>query len=346
MRRHGSLALFVMLVSPTLALGQLASKEPERLFRSREALDLTLIAPFKTLFKNRDTVEKKPQAGQLIVSRADGADTIGVTLETRGHFRLKSSTCSFPPLKVIFDKEAAKETVFKSQGSLKLSTHCKDGDRYEQNVLLEEVTYRIYNLLTPLSHLTRLAKVQYVDTDDKDKTTVKMGFFIEDDDEMAKRNGATEVAIPALSFTEMDPPQLDVMSIFLYMIANHDWSIYALHNTRVLQVEGYVFMYPVAYDFDFSGLVNAPYAGPPPQIPIKTLRQRLYRGPCRSIEELMPTLEMFNAKKDSILDLVRNQPGLDEGRIKDAVGYLEDFFDGIEKPQDFDRELGYACRSR
>ncbi len=345
MSRYLVLLPLAAVLSTSGLSAQLQTKEPERLFRSREILDLTLIAPLKSLFKNRDTAEKVPQSGQLVVPSDAGVDTVPVTLETRGHFRLKSSTCSFPPIKVIFDKSTLKETIFKGQGSLKLSTHCKDSDRYEQNVLVEEAIYRIYNLLSPLSHLTRLVRMSYVNTEDPKKELVRMAFFIEDDDEMAKRNGAIEMKVPALTLGEMDPPQLDLMSVFLYMIANHDWSIYALHNTRVLQVDGYAFMYPVAYDFDFSGLVNAPYAGPPPQLTqLKRLRDRLYRGPCRTVEEITPTLEFFTAKKDSILAIINNQPGLEPGRIKDAVNYLDDFFDKIEKPQYFDRELDYACR--
>jgi len=345
MGRHLVLLPLVALLCSSDLSAQLATKEPERLFRSREILDLTLIAPLKSLFKNRDTVEKIPQSGRLVVPSETGVDTVPVTLETRGHFRLKSSTCSFPPIKVIFDKSTLKETLFKGQGSLKLATHCRDGDRYEQNVLVEESIYRIYNLLTPLSHRTRLVRMRYLNTEDPDKDLVRMAFFLEDDDEVAKRNGATEMKVPALALSEMDPPQLDLMSVFLYMIANHDWSIYALHNTRVMRVDGYPLMYPVAYDFDFSGLVNAPYAGPPPQLPqLRRLRDRLYRGPCRAVEELTPTLQLFSAKKDSILAIIRDQPGLEPGRVKDAVNYLDDFFEEIEKPKDFDRDLDYACR--
>jgi hypothetical protein len=130
------------------------------------------------------------------------------------------------------------------------------------------------------------------------------------------------------------------------MIANHDWSIYALHNIRLVQVPNYVFMYPVAYDFDFAGLVNAPYAGPPPQLPIKSLRERLYRGPCRKIEELIPTLERFNQARDSLYAVIQGQPEIEEGRVKDALRFLDGFFDRIKNPRDFNNVMGYACRGR
>jgi hypothetical protein len=342
-RLGGWLLLAALAGSPAAA--QLTTKEPERLFRARETLDLTLIAPFNTLFKNRDTINKKPEKGTLVVPNEAGPpDSLPVTLETRGHFRLRSATCRFTPLKVIFDKSLTKETPFKGQGSLKLTTHCQSASRYEQNVLVEELVYRMYNHLTPLSHRTRLAKIKYIPSEDTAKAVTKYAFFLEDDDEMAKRNGGVAMTIPGMALSDMDPPQLDLVSLFLYMIGNHDWSIYALHNMRIVQVQGYSYSYPVAYDFDFSGMVNAPYAGPPPQIPVKSLRERLYRGACRKIEELTPTLQLFHAAKDSILDLARKQPDLEEGRVKDVVNFLEGFFDRIDPPKDFDGAMGFACR--
>lgn len=344
------LGLVVGLVVPAIGGGVAAQqtqapKEPERLFRSRETLDLTLIAPLQTLFKNRDTIDKKPESGILVVPGEAGVlDSVAVTLETRGHFRLKSTTCRFPPIKVIFDKSLMKETPFKGQGSLKLSTHCQPRDRYEQNVLLEEAVYRIYNLLTPLSHRTRLARIRYVPTEDTTKAETRYAFFIEDDDEMAKRNHGVILKVPGYALSDMDPQQLDLVTVFLYMVGNHDWSIYALHNMRIVQVQGYVFGYPVAYDFDFTGLVNAPYAGPPPQLPIKSLRQRLYRGICRDIEELVPTVQRITAARDSILAIIAGQPDIEEGRVKDASNFLEDFFDDLKDPRDFKRVMGYACR--
>lgn len=339
--------LVVTLGVTSSAEGQVEARQPERLFRTREPLDLTLLAPLETLFRNRDTINKKPEQGTLIIGSGEGrADTVPVTLETRGHFRLRSTTCRFPPIKMIFDKSEMKDTPFKGQGSLKLSTHCQSGRQFEQNVLMEEAVYRIYNQLTPLSHRTRLARIRYVPTEDTSKAVTRWAFFIEDDDEMAKRNGGAKMMMPTMALSDMDPEQVDLMSVFLYMIANHDWSIYALHNVRLVQVPGQALMYPVAYDFDFSGLVNAPYAGPPPQLPIKSLRERLYRGPCRKIDELVPTLERFNQARDSIYEIIRNQPGIEEGRVKDAHRYLDGFFDRIKRPRSFDGVMGYACRGR
>ena len=86
-----------------------------------------------------------------------------------------------------------------------------------------------------------------------------------------------------------------------------------------------------------------PYAAPDYRLPIKSVRQRLYRGPCRKIEELVPTLELFNAKKDSVYAVFAAIKDLDPKRLKEVNDYLADFYKTIEKPKKFDGEMGYAC---
>jgi len=320
--------------------------EPERLFRSREPLEITLRAPFNELFKDRDTLQAKPQLGSLeFVDERKGPTSLPIKLETRGHFRLRRTTCSFAPLKVIFDREAAKGTVFGGQGSLKLGTHCQGAGRYEQNLLVEESIYRMYNAVTPLSHRTRLARIRYVPEQDTTKATVKYGFFLEDDDEMAKRNGGKVLMQQGGRFSDMEASHMDLVGMFEYMIGNTDWSIFAIHNIRIVEVPTAATYYPVAYDFDFSGLVSAPYAGPDYRLPIKSVKQRLYRGPCRKLDEIVPILQTFSAKRDSIYAALRSSTALEPGRLKEATDYLDSFFEDIKNPKNFNDALGYACRA-
>ncbi len=339
--------VFVVGSVVATAAAQDKKAEPQRLFRSREVLEFTLRAPLKELFKNRDTLAVKPVNGTIEFKDAKAGDTsIPVTLETRGHFRLKSSTCSFAPIKVRFDKEKAKGTEFSGQGALKLTTHCQNGGRFEQNLLLEESIYRIHNLLTPFSFRTRLVRVHYIPTDDTTKAVTKYGFFVENDEAMAKRNSGTVLMQTGGKYDEMDQPLLDLMMMWEYFIGNTDWSVAMIHNFRVLAVEGKETYFPVAYDFDFSGLVGASYAVPDYRLPIKSVRQRLYRGPCKKTEELWPTVELFRAKRDSINAIIRAIPDFEPGRVKEAIGYIDDFFNELKAPKDLDGILGYACRGR
>ena len=65
-------------------------------------------------------------------------------------------------------------------------------------------------------------------------------------------------------------------SVFMYMVGNTDWSLPYLHNIRVFQ--NFTSYIAVPYDFDWSGIVDAPYAVPDYRLNIKSVRDRIWRG--------------------------------------------------------------------
>ena len=318
-------------------------KPLRRLFREDAPLVLTLSADFRAVMSNRDTLKPRRDPARLTFSSDSGPVSVPVELSTRGHFRLRSSICGFAPLRVRFPKDQVKGTVFGGQGSLKLITHCEKGARYEQNLLVEYATYRAYNQVTDLSHRARLARITYADTRDSTKTLTRYGFFLEPDKDMAERNGGRVLEHAGGSYSEMDPAQMDLVAVFEWLIGNTDWSVIMEHNIRLLQFEGKPSLYPVAYDFDFSGLVSAPYAMPDARLPIKNVRQRLYRGMCRPLEVMAPTLERFMASREAIYNAFRTVPDLEPKRLKDVLDYLKDGFDIMAKPKDFMPEQEYSC---
>ena len=322
-----------------------ASEEPthrvRRLFRDNAPLVLTITADFRAVLGNRDTLNRPSHPATLRFAGDSGPVAIPIELTTRGHYRFR--TCSFVPLKVHFPKDQVKGTLFAGNGSLKLVTHCDKNPRYEQNLLIEYAIYRAYNQLTEMSHRARLVRVTYADTRDSTRNLTRYAFFLEDDKDMARRNGATLFNQPYASYSELDSAQFDLVGVFEYLIGNTDWSVIMGHNVRLLQVEGRDVLYPVAYDFDFSGLVDAPYARPDPRIPIKSVRERLYRGMCRSLEQMTPTLRRVTAAKDSITQAFATLPDLDPKRLKDVLAYLDDGFKVIGTPKRFVAEEDYVC---
>src|SRR6266545_4802349 len=80
-----------------------AKKRTDRLFGSDEPLEITLAADFKATFKNRDTLNVKPQKATLTVKDSSGTPmTIPIQIAPRGHFRLRNDVCNFPPIRLIF----------------------------------------------------------------------------------------------------------------------------------------------------------------------------------------------------------------------------------------------------
>jgi hypothetical protein len=323
------------------------SAEPRsrsRLFDVEEPLDLRLTADFGAIAKQRGT-EKKDQPGVLSYVASTGDSVrLDVPLRTRGHFRLK--TCQYPPLKVAFDKAQKAHTIFAHEGSsLKLTVQCRGGRSYANYLLEEYLIYRVYNLLTERSFRVRLARVTYADAKGKDAPEMRRAYFVEDDDRMARRNKAEVLDQKGVSQNDVDFEQMGLVAVFQYLIGNTDWAVSALHNIVLIRDSTGV-VYPVPYDFDWSGVIWTPYAQPDPILGIRTVRERTFRAGCRTPEELAPLFARFNAQKEAIYALYRGleSEGLEPKRIAQALDYYDEFYKIINDAGRTRREFMWSCQ--
>ena len=307
-----------------------AEAEGRPLFASMDPLTFTLTADFKAINKDRDPASTRQFPGTLAMTApGGGALSLDVQIGARGQVRRNPRVCDFVPLRVTFTKAGVKKTVFDGQDSLKLVTHCWQDASFEQYVLRQYLAYRLFSLHTPRSFRARLAIVTYVDTSGGKPVAGRHGIFIEDDDDVARRSGGRSVDIPRSQFKDLDPGATTMMSILQYMIGNTDYSIYALHNVRLLQTPALGrLLIPVVYDFDMAGLVNAHYARADPKLGLASVRDRLYRGPCRTMAELEPVLQAFLARRDggprAARDDTRLQPAIPPGHPGVPSGVLRD----------------------
>lgn len=316
--------------SATLTARRVAA-EQRPLFSSDVPLTFTLSADFKAVNKDRDPKSSRTFPATLTATGRDGTPvTIPVRIRTRGHSRRLQRTCSFAPLRIEFDAGRAAGTVFEGHRSLKLGTHCRDNDLFEQYVPREYAAYRIFNLMTPRSFRARLADGHYVDTVSGKTLATRRGLFIEDDDDVARRLEGRSTNI-RVTFASADLETTTLFLLFEYMIGNTDLSLLAQHNVRVVETFGGS-IYPVPYDFDYSGLVNAQYAIPAKLLNLTSVRERLYRGPCRTETQFKPFFARMQAVRDHVLALYDTIPGLDNGYRKDAQRYLRQFYETTESP--------------
>ena len=314
-----------------------------RLFQSTDPLTFTLTANFNAVNRDRDENSTKRFPATLGVAGDNGkSHDVKVTLGTRGHFRLRQTSCSFVPLRVEFDRQTASGTVFDGQKALKLVTHCRENNAYEQYTMREYLVYRIYNLLTPRSFRARLAKASYVDAASGKLLTSRYGMFLEDDDDVARRMEGRIAELFNARFNELDAESQTLMFVFEYMIGSTDLSVIKLHNVRLVQDRART-LYPVPYDFDLSGLVDTSYALVDKRLGIASVRERLYRGPCRTPAQLEPVLEKFRAVRPQVLALYDSVPDLDPGYRRDARKYLEEFYSLIDRPDRVKKALIDGC---
>jgi hypothetical protein len=133
--------------------------------------------------------------------------------------------------------------------------------------------------------------------------------------------------------------------LFQYLIGNTDFSFAALHNTRAVQLRDGTVL-PVAYDFDFSGLVAAHYATPDPRMGIRKVTERRFRGPCKPLDVYMEAAKPFVAQKAAMLSAIDKVPGATKDDRGWASDFLAEFFQRVEKPQDLKRHVVEMCEPR
>jgi hypothetical protein len=337
-------ALF-LLIRVTASAQEAGAAAP--LFDAHTIVDVSIQAPLKTLARKRPDEEYLD--GTFSYSESDGSErSFDLKLRTRGRYRRQRSTCPFPPVRLNFPKKAVEGSLLDGQDKLKLVTHCHTRrDSYEQLVLREYLAYRILQTLTDKSFGARLLRITWVDTEG-DEPFVRYGFVIEDDDDIGPRIGLQKLKSNGLSYSEVDPGQTNLINVFQFLIGNTDYSLVrgpagddCCHNSVPFKAAGPVF--PIPYDFDFSGLVDAPYAEPNPQFRIRSVTTRVYRGRCFNNERLADTLALFEDKKAEIYGLVADLSGLDARNRKAVTDYLDDFYEIAADPKKVEKEMTREC---
>jgi hypothetical protein len=325
--------LLLWLAVAALAAPAAAAPGEKPLFASSEPIQITIAGPMSDLARNR---AEEPRPATITVAGTNEA--LPVTLSPRGITRRAPDTCQFPPLKVDFTSRPPETSVFAGQDKLKLVAFCRKQESFQQYVLLEYAAYKMFNLLSPASFRVRLAQIDYVDSGGRPYIS-RYGFFIEDLGDVARRNGMQEAKLPELiPVTALSPRHAALYAMFQDMIANHDWSMRAgpkgeecCHNAKMIAPAKGVAAgaIPIPYDFDFSGLVNAPYATPPDGLHISSVRQRQYRGYCQFNGEAYAVAAQMRAERPQMIAALTSTPGLDPKTIQRATDYLDSFFADI-----------------
>jgi hypothetical protein len=300
------------------------------LFDSDEVLELRLSGPLGTISRNRKDNDREEYDFVLGI----GDQEVPVRVRVRGKSR--TVHCDFPPLRLRFEPHDAADTVFAGQDKLKLVTHCRSGREHYENNLLEEYTaYRIFNLIADTSYRARLLRVTYEDTDNqlKDLEQVYYAVLLESDEALAQRIGAGVARLPGILYSRLEPQQTARMNVFQYLLGNTDWSLvanledeYCCHNVDLFE-KGEA-LYPVPYDFDRTGLVNAKYAKPADGARIRKVTSRLYRGYCRSsIDDVADALDAIAALREPILDVTGSMAVIGKETAGERVEYIDRFFE-------------------
>ncbi len=296
----------------------------------QEILTVTIKTALDSILINKNTEKTFP-------AKMSYADDSGVNLtrkiSVRARGRSRRKVCDFPPLKIKFcKKELAAANISKSHKSLKLVTHCNDESGSLQNVIEEYLAYKVYNELTNNSLKVQLVKVNYEDTESTNSFK-RYAVLIEDIDELAERIGGQEVEGFGKSLADFDQTAMNTFATFQFMIGNEDWRVPFMRNIKFIQQEGNEKLTPIPYDFDASGLVFAKYATPDRDLRLESVRQRAFMGNFNSKEDRAAMVDLFNAKKDSIYDLIQNFKVMNKVEKAKTIAYFDAFYEIINTPK-------------
>jgi len=324
MKNISQLLLPAILLCSQFVSGQ--AIDSVKFFTDEQVIDMTITTDIKALQSQKG--ENAFQDASVTMKFADNTEiNEQVKVGARGHFR--RDFCTIPPIMVNFRNSTSPK--LSSLGKLKLVIGCGNKAEDEQLILKEYLVYKMYNLLEEKSFRIRLAKVTYNDTRNKNKPYTQYAFFIEDDNDMADRNGCVKKAKKQVLTESTNRELMTKVAVFEYMISNGDWSVPNNHNTKLIYEKNNAnaLPYVVPYDFDHSGFVNAGYALPNELLGTEKVTERVYRGFPRTMDELESTFDIFRKQKEKIYILINNFSLLKERTTKESVKYLEDFYKTI-----------------
>lgn len=332
---------FLFFIQGSSDISSLDKKEPQ-LFQEEGIIELRIMGDIKMLMKDREEESSYHQMKLFYREEGQASMAHDFKIKTRGNFRRKRGNCKYPPLRLNFPKKMIPEgSIFQGQDKLKLVMPCK-GDNY---VAREYVAYKLYNQISPLSFKARLVKLTFEDIKKNKSSNEILAFLIEDEDLMAKRNGAKIEEDRTFKPQQLDPKEFLRMSIFQYMIGNTDWSIQFNHNIKILEKEGYEKPIAVAYDFDHSGVVSATYAHPAEALQMSSVQERRYRGYCIDMNNpnLREVIQEFLDAKEGVMNVIEEAEILGPKDKKFLRRYIAEFYKNLLDNKKRVEDFKYPC---
>ena len=207
------------------------------------------------------------------------------------------------------------------------------------------MAYKVFNIITDNSFKVRLLNITYIDEGKDLKEDNEFAFLIEPEELLAKRIKAYPLKLDNVRNRNTDSVLTTIVNMFQYMIGNTDFSVPGRHNVKLFTWEDYTKpgIFPIPYDFDFSGLVNADYSSPHPTFDIDRVTERYYYGVCQSDKIYEETLKLFLDKKEEIFETINTFEYFDKRTLRYVNKYIQDFYDELEDPDFIEKYIRSTC---
>jgi len=314
------------------------------LFEDDGVVEVTLSGPIHRMANSRRNRDE-----YSFILNHDGED-MDVEVRIRGHSRVR--LCDLPPLRLNFPQVDLAGGTFAGLNKVKMVTHCHRSKlRAEDSMLNEYAVYRLFNLVSSKSYRVRLLRVTYVDTDGKTRglDDPHYAFVIEPKKDLAARLEGEVLEAAGVLYSRLDRGQTALMNVFQYMIGNSDWSFVTAedeaaccHNVDLIDRDDT--WYPIPYDFDLSGFVDAVYDR---SIRTNKTNRREYGGYCRSsIDSVAAALDTITKLKEEIYALADAVHSLNMNTREQRLAYLREFFEAAADRERLLDEFERSCVGR
>ncbi len=324
------LLLFAFALLPIATYAQLVKTTIFQVLSADEMPKITLELDLTTVTAQKKTNNYFPAS----LTTANGK-RYEIEVKPRGKYRRK--TCIFPPLKLKFKKKVLKAEDLDTLNDIKLVLPCLEDDRGDDLIVKEYLAYKMFEHITEACVKVKLIKLTIVDTHTGKKKTV-MAMLAEDEEETTKRMKGQVIEQYGLPLDSMLINQLATVVMFEYMIGNTDWDVSMIRNVRTIRAPETGKVVVIPYDFDFSGLVSAPYSSPSSDSGLKTVRDRFLYANGLTPEQLRRGTQRLLAARKEFITICRNKY-LPREEQDNVIAYLESFFARAESTKDMPTTL-------
>lgn len=256
----------------------------------------------------------------------DNGLTFRAEVRPRGKYRRKNAV--YPPLKLKFKKKELIAAGMDTLNEIKLVLPAFDNSMGDELVIREYLAYKMFEKLSPVHVKARLIRLTIKDTHVEKSKKTMFAILVEDAEETAARYNGTEVEEYGIAPDSLAANQAALMVMFEYMIGNTDWDISMMRNVRLLRTQAGGKILALPYDFDFSGLVSAPYASPSSDTGLKTVRDRFLMANGIKPDALKRAVMNIRKNRQAIYDICRNR-FVSRETSDDMMLFLDTFFDQI-----------------
>jgi hypothetical protein len=294
---------------------------------AQEGSSFTLELDLQDIIDNKKTNQYFPAT----IVTPDGR-SFNLEVRPRGKFRRKA--CEIPPLKLKFAKKALKANHLDTLNEVKMLVPCYNNSRGEDLILREYVAYKLYEKINPAASVrARLVKLVVRDRREGRPRKPAYALMVEHEEETAARLQGKMEALYNLPQDSFAMEHLALNAVFQYMIGNTDWELHNFRNIYLFRSFSGGKLIPLPFDFDFSGLVSAPYATPGSTTGLGKVQDRLLMAEGISAGALRNAVQTVKSKQAELLAIC-NASYLDKETAQALTHYLRSFFQAADTSLD------------